>query len=97
MQIMCSENDSLEKVKNICEARYNKASDEKKKKLEQAKKICETVERDSKDIKDKFMEQYHMSDFEYKDNENIEMIYLRQYLIQLKYRLRQKEGVPDEQ
>ena len=97
MQIMCSENDSLEKVKNICEARYNKASEEKKKKLEQAKKICETVERDSKDIKDKFMEQYHMSDFEYKDNENIEMIYLRQYLIQLKYRLRQKEGVPDEQ
>lgn len=97
MQIMCSENDSLEKVKNICEERYNKASDEKKKKLEQAKKICETVERDSKDIKDKFMEQYHLSDFEYKDNENIEMIYLRQYLIQLKYRLRQKEGVPDEQ
>ena len=43
------------------------------------------------------MEQYHLSDFEYKDNENIEMIYLRQYLIQLKYRLRQKEGVPDEQ
>ena len=97
MQIMCSENDSLEKVKNICEERYNKASDEKKKKLEQAKKICETVERDSKDIKDKFMEQYHMSDFEYRDDKNIEMIYLRQYLIQLKYRLRQKEGVPDEQ
>ena len=60
-------------------------------------KICETVERDSKDIKDKFMEQYHMSDFEYRDDKNIEMIYLRQYLIQLKYRLRQKEGVPDEQ
>ena len=68
MQIMCSENDSLEKVKNICEERYNKASDEKKKKLEQAKKICETVERDSKDIKDKFMEQYHMSDFEYRND-----------------------------
>lgn len=39
MQIMCSENDSLEKVKNICEERYNKASDEKKKKLEQAKRF----------------------------------------------------------
>lgn len=69
----------------------------KRRNLNRQKKICETVERDSKDIKDKFMEQYHMSDFEYKDNKNIEMIYLRQYLIQLKYRLRQKEGVPDEQ
>ena len=97
MQIMCSESKSLEEVKSTCKDRYGEKSEEKKKKLEQAKKICEAVERDSKDIKDKFMEQYHMSDFEYKDDKNIEMIYLRQYLIQLKYRLRQKEGVPDEQ
>lgn len=100
MQIMCNENESLEKVKNICEARYNKASDEKKKKLEQAKKICETVERDSKDVKEKFMKQYHILDskkFDFKYNKDIEMEYLRQYLIQLKYRLRQKEGVNDEQ
>lgn len=99
-QIMCNENESLEKVKNICEARYNKASDEKKKKLEQAKKICETVERDSKDVKEKFMKQYHILDskkFDFKYNKDIEMEYLRQYLIQLKYRLRQKEGVNDEQ
>ena len=46
------------------------------------------------------MKQYHISDSEkinFKYNKDIEMEYLRQYLIQLKYRLRQKEGVNDEQ
>lgn len=96
MIMMCDECYSIEQVKNTFQQRYEKTSDNKTQKLSEAKDIYKNSDK-LDELKRKFNNIYNIELFCDEEEEKLKLYYLKQYLIQLKYQLRQKEEAQNEQ
>lgn len=90
MLLMCYENKEFEDVKDVCDKRYGKNTDEKEKKLGYAYAILDRVEEGAKKIPGKFAKQYCIDHFTVKDDV-VKMLYLGSFLKQLKYNFREAD------
>jgi len=92
MLLMCKDEDcqSMDLVAQRVARRYEKASEEKKKKKQIADQILADAKKGYESLAIKFAEKYQVSGF-VSNREDMEQIYLSAYLTQLKYMLREKE------
>lgn len=90
MLLMHYENQDYNGVKESCLVRYGKNTDDKEKKLSYARKILESVEAGAETIQESFAKKYGIVHFTVDDNE-VKMLYLGNFLKQLKYNFRQAE------
>lgn len=86
MLLMYQDARTMEDMQNAVSSRYDKTSDHKKKKGEAAYSILTSVRERSKTLERDFQAQQNLNNFSYKGD--VEMEYLKQYLIQMKYKLR---------
>lgn len=90
MLLMCQENQTFVGVKNACNSRYGKSTDNKKKKLGYAEKILNKAETGAAKVLEDFCRKYQIENFKF-DTEDVKKLYLDSYLKQLKYNFRQTE------
>lgn len=86
MILMCESAKTIEDMKKAVSSRYNKASEHKQEKGKSANEILKKVHEKAETLEKDFQIQQNLEQFSYKGN--LEMEYLRNYLIQIKYRLR---------
>ncbi len=90
MITMCNECSTIEQVKDTFKQRYEKTSDIKMKKLDEANEIYDTANK-LDDLQKEFDKEYNINLHFDDEKETLKLDYLKQYLIELKYQLRQKE------
>ena len=94
---MCDECSTLDEVRKTAKSRFEKAGQNKQEKLKEAEKIfgkvasaMKSTEDGSLVIMNEFEAQYGVNYREY-DMEKVRFMYLRAYLLELKYRMRPKK------
>lgn len=92
MILMCQNAKTMEEIQKAVRSRYDKMSENKKNKGEVADGILKYVTETSKTLTEAFQKQQNLNGFSF--DGDVEMEYLKHYLIQMKYRLRkiQQEG-----
>ncbi len=91
LQLMWQSSKTIKEIEDAVKNRFGeKTSEHKKKKKEAAEQILKDVHDNSKELPERFMKQYRLEGFSY--DGNVEMEYLRHYLLQMKYKLRKKEA-----
>ena len=87
MMLMYQGADAMEDMQNAVSSRYDRVSENKKKKGKAADDILKFVREKSKTLEEEFQVRQNLDKFSYKGD--VEMEYLKHYLIQMKYRLRE--------
>lgn len=90
MLLMHKEAKNLGELEHFCRERYAKKAGTKEEKEKQAEEIIGHV-KEMRQLEERFGRDYHVKGFQYKGD--VEMEYLKQYLIQIKYRLRTLKGL----
>ena len=88
MLLMCQDIKTFEDIKKAVNERFGKASEHKQKKKEAAKEILEKVHTKAAALNGDFEKQYNLENFSYR--KDVQMEYLKHYLLQMKYKLREK-------
>lgn len=91
---ICKDSDSYNQIIDSVEKRYEKKSDDKRKKLEIARKILETVSEHQGQLIDNFERNYKVNNFEF-DEEQYKCKYLMAFLFSLKYKLRKTDRLKE--
>lgn len=97
MMIMVKESSNIYEVEQARANRYDDKSGKKNEKGKKARKILDIVSGKNgaetiEDLAEKFAEYYNILNYDY-DKNDLEMYYLRELLIQIKYAVRQKESI----
>lgn len=87
MMLMYQDAHTMEDMQSAVSSRYDKVSENKKKKGKAADDILKFVRKKSKTLEEEFQVQQNLDKFSYKGD--VEMEYLKHYLIQMKYKLRE--------
>lgn len=87
MMLMYQGAEKMKDIQSAVSSRYDKVSEKKKEKGKAADHILEFVRKKSKTLEEEFQVQQNLDKFSYKGD--VEMEYLKHYLIQMKYRLRE--------
>lgn len=93
MILMCQDAKTMDEMQSAVSSRYDKASDHKQKKGKVADEILKSVRGKAKTLEEEFRKQQNLEGFSYRGN--VEMEYLRHYLIQMKYKLRENSRKGD--
>lgn len=91
---ICKDSDSYDQIIYSVEKRYEKKSDDKRKKLEIARKILETVSEYQGQLICSFERNCKVNNFEF-DEEQYKCKYLMAFLLSLKYKLRKTDSLKE--